>query len=183
VHASIVEFRGTTEEDNGIAALLARVYVQEGYTDEPVAAKVFAPTEVKRRGQILLATTPAAGVVGMIICGSPQNPYRQVAESDEAEMQLLAVDPSVRGHGLGRALCLAFESTARSLGYRQAVLSTQPEMGIAHRLYEAIGYRRNSSRDWARAGRSFLIYEKTLGAVGPVLERRRPALRVTQHRG
>jgi ribosomal protein S18 acetylase RimI-like enzyme len=40
----------------------------------------------------------------MIIYGSGLNSYRQIAESTAAEMQLLAVDPALRGRGLGRDL-------------------------------------------------------------------------------
>jgi ribosomal protein S18 acetylase RimI-like enzyme len=166
VHARIAEYRGTSEEDSGIQVLLDRVYVQEGFTEQSVAAQVFAPAEVKRRGQILLAITATGDRVGMIICGSSQNPYRQVAANDEAEMQLLAVDPSARGHGLGRALCLKFENKARSLGFIKAVLSTQPSMHRAHRLYEDLGNRRNSVRDWVRGSRPFLVFEKSLNSSG-----------------
>lgn len=162
MHANIAEYRGTVEEDDSLTSLLARVYVQGGFTDESVAARAFAPSEVKRRGKMLLATAPTGSVVGMIICGAPDNPSRQVAESDEAEMQLLAVDPSARGQGLGRALCMAFENKAVAMGYRKAVLSTQVTMRSAHRIYEDLGYQRNHQRDWVRANRSFIVYEKSL---------------------
>ena len=159
---NIVAYRGTAEEDDGVTSLLANVYVQGGFTDESVAARAFIPSEIRRRGQMLLATSPTGRVVGMIICGAPDNPWRQVAQGDEAEMQLLAVDPGARGQGLGRALCLAFETTAASLGYRKAVLSTQVTMKDAHRVYEGLGYRRDSDRDWVRADRSFIVYRKSL---------------------
>jgi ribosomal protein S18 acetylase RimI-like enzyme len=166
VTATIVGYGGTAAEDAAVASLLARVYVEGGFTAEAVAATVFAPSELKRRGRLLLATSPAGTILGMVVCGSALNPYRQVATHDEAEMQLLAVEPNARGQGLGRALCVGFEGTARSLGYLKAVLSTQPAMRSAHRLYESLGYRRNGLRDWVRADRSFFVYEKPLDAAG-----------------
>ena len=159
---TIVDYAGTADEDDRVASLLANVYVQGCFTDAARAATVFVPSQVRLRGRILLATTPAAAVVGMVICGSHDNPYRQVADHEEAEMQLLAVDPGARGRGLGRALCLAFEHKASALGYRKAVLSTQPAMSSAQRVYESLGYRRHSSRDWVRENRSFIVYEKSL---------------------
>ena len=160
--AEIVEAAGAAALDPRITALLERVYVAGGFTDAALAIELFAPAAVARRGHVLLAVARPAGVVGMVICASPDNPYRQVAAGDEAEMQLLAVDPGASGRGLGRALCRAFERKAVALGYRQAVLSTQPAMHAAHRLYVALGYARNAARDWARAQRSFLVYEKQL---------------------
>jgi ribosomal protein S18 acetylase RimI-like enzyme len=162
---TIAEYGGTSREDVGIASLLEMVYVQEGFTDRAIADRIFSAAEVCKRGVVMLATYPQGDAVGMIICGSPLNPYRQIAESREAEMQLLAVHPAVRGRGLGRELCVTFENKARALGYRAAVLSTQPGMASAHRLYEGLGYRRAPARDWVRGHRRFLVYEKALGTA------------------
>jgi len=158
----IVEYGGSAREDDGIATLLSLVYVQGGFTEESTAKNLFAPTEVTRRGNVILAKTSDGKLVGMIICAPPGNPYRQIATSDEAEMHLLAVAPGARGKGLGRALCLAFEDEAEALGYGKLVLSTQPAMHAAHRLYESLGYRRNPARDWSRACKQYFAYEKSL---------------------
>ncbi len=162
---AIAECAGTPREDAGIESLLELIYVRAGYTDRSIAAAIFTAMEVKKRGVVMLAMDAAGNAVGMIICGSSLNPYRQIADSGEAEMQLLAVDPAVRGRGVGRDLCVAFENKARLLGYRTAVLSTQPGMSSAHRLYENLGYRRNPARDWTRAGRTYLAHEKPLTTV------------------
>ncbi|HTD28198.1 MAG TPA: hypothetical protein VK660_02290, partial [Xanthomonadaceae bacterium] len=57
VIVKIVEYGSTAEEDVGVAALLMRVYVEGGFTDALVAATAFAPSEVRRRGDMLLART------------------------------------------------------------------------------------------------------------------------------
>ena len=158
----IVEYGGSPREDDGIAALLSLVYVQGGFTEESIAKNLFAPAEVARRGNVILAKTSDGKLVGMIICAPPSNPYRQIATSDEAEMHLLAVSPEARGKGIGRAMCLAFEDQAEALGYGKLILSTQPAMHAAHRLYESLAYRRNPARDWSRAGKQYLAYEKSL---------------------
>ncbi|MDV6235243.1 GNAT family N-acetyltransferase [Leptospira ellisii] len=151
-----------TEYDRGIETLLQRSYVDAGFTSPEIAEKIFSIEEVKKRGKILLGITTTEEVVGMIILGNEHNPYRQIAQTDEAEMQLLATLPSHRKRGIGDRLCLDFETEAKRSGFRNAVLSTQPSMKAAHKLYEKYGYRRNSARDWSRNDREFWVYEKKL---------------------
>lgn len=152
--------------DEAIPALLRAVYVDAGFTPPAFAPKGFSIPEIKQRGKILLALDADKNVVGMIIVGTQANPYRQVATAEEAEMQLLGTLPAARGQGVGDALCRAFEKQALTDGFQKAVLSTQPMMTAAHKLYEKSGYERNPARDWERNGRSFWVYEKILAGHG-----------------
>ena len=159
----IVTYRGDdVEYDTAIAALLKKVYVDAGFTSPEIAAKMFAAAEVKKRGKIILALDGQKSPVGMIIVGTHGNPYKQVATEGEAEMQLLGSSPAVRGQGVGEALCRAFEKQALIDGLKKAVLSTQPAMAAAHKLYLKLGYERNPDRDWERNDRKFLVFEKNL---------------------
>lgn len=151
--------------DAAIAALLKAVYIDAGFTPVAPPPRGFAIEEIKQRGKILLALD-AGVVVGMIIVGTHRNPYKQVATVDEAEMQLLGTLPTERGMGIGENLCRAFEKQAFDDGFKKAVLSTQPMMHAAHRLYARLGYERNPARDWERNGRNFLVYEKVLPGHG-----------------
>lgn len=127
------------------------------------AEKAFIPDELCRRGEITLAKSPARELLGMIVCVRPISPARQIAESDEAEIHLLAVSPQARGQGLPHISLRLCERRAASLGYLKVVLSTQPAMYAAHRVYEKLGYRRNPLRDWRRdGGKRYLVYEKLL---------------------
>lgn len=158
--------RNLPAEDQQVAALLMRAFVNEGHTDRANAERLVAPGELRKRGALILArSSPTGTVVGMVILAEPTSPTRQVARPDEAEVQLLAVDPAARGHGLGKRLVVCCEQKARALGYARMVLSTQPVMTAAQRIYAGLGYRRNAERDWARPdGRAFLVYEKQLTA-------------------
>lgn len=159
----IVDYEYFPLQDEQITDLLIRVFVDEGYSDRSVLEKALAGDSLRQRGEILLAKSGKSELVGLIICSPPSSPARQVAKSDEAEMQLLAVELHARGNGIASALVAAFEQRARALAYRKAVLSTQTTMNAAHRLYERSGFSRNPSRDWSKGhGRKYLVYEKEL---------------------
>lgn len=146
-----------------VAELLMRVFVEAGYTERASANRLTARAELRKRGDIILAKSLTGEVLGMVVCARPSSPSCQVAKSGEAEMHLLAVDPQARRQGVASALIRAFEQRSRSNGYSKAVLSTQPTMAPAQRLYERHGYHRNRRRDWSGShGKSYLVYEKNL---------------------
>jgi ribosomal protein S18 acetylase RimI-like enzyme len=153
---------GDPEEERAITSLLIEVFAGEGYTERPSAETMSTPEALRQRGDLLLATSATGDLLGMVVCVRPTNPARQVAELDEVELHLLAVHPKARGHGVAAALIAACEQRALSLGYFKVVLSTQPTMRAAHRVYERVGYQRDASRDWsmARTGKTYLVYEK-----------------------
>jgi ribosomal protein S18 acetylase RimI-like enzyme len=83
--------------------------------------------------------------------------------TDESEIHLLAVYPDARNHGIGSYLIEFCEQRAVSFGYAKMVLSTQQTMKEAHHIYEKLGYRRNSIRDWSRdKNKIYFVYEKSL---------------------
>lgn len=161
----IGDYDGAPETKAAMCALVHRVYVDEGFTDPALARVNFTADALEARGHIIMARAISGELLGLAICATAENPARQVARLDEAEMQLLCLDVSARGKGIGSALCEAFEEKAKSLGYRRLVLSTQPQMSAAHRVYERLGYVRNPERDWTRGQRQFLVYEKLAGTL------------------
>ncbi len=77
----------------------------------------------------------------------------------EAAFRMLVVDRAVRGAGVGEVLVTACLVRARAAGKATMVLSTDPRMTAAHRLYERLGFRRLPERDWSPvAGIDLLVY-------------------------
>ncbi|MDY0014302.1 MAG: carbonate dehydratase [Rhodocyclaceae bacterium] len=56
------------------------------------------------------------------------------------EIKRLYVDPEFRGLKVGRELAMAAIKTAKTLGYRKALVDTLPAMRIAVRLYRELGF-------------------------------------------
>ena len=56
------------------------------------------------------------------------------------ELAKLAVDPSARGHGIGRRLCEAVLSYARNAGAAEIVLTSHTALVEAIHLYESMGF-------------------------------------------
>jgi ribosomal protein S18 acetylase RimI-like enzyme len=158
VDFQILNYQGA-KEDLEIVSLLTRVFVEEGYTDKSNADRMFAPAELQKRGEIMLARSPAGKLLGMVIFVLPTSPARRVAEADEAEIHLLAVHNEVRGQGIALRLIVACEQRAISCGYFKIVLSTQQTMKGAHHVYERLGYLRIPARDWSKKESFLCLWE------------------------
>ncbi|MCU1615175.1 MAG: Acetyltransferase, N-acetylglutamate synthase, partial [Frankiales bacterium] len=86
-----------------------------------------------------------------------------LTSADEAAFRMLVVDPAVRGRGVGELLVRACLDRARAAGKRRMVLSTDPRMRSAHRLYERLGFTRLAERDWSpMPGTDLLVYARDL---------------------
>ena len=144
----------------GLRDLLHLVYVGEEYSEAAVFNTFLGSLAVDAATVALLAVDPSdQAIVGCTFCLEPGSPLRQIGRPEESEMRLLAVDPRRRGSGAGEVLVRACLERAQQAG-RSLVLSTQPSMEAAHRLYERVGFRRRPSRDWVTSGgRSMLVYE------------------------
>ena len=134
-----------------IADLTVRVYLDEELASERYAAQLADVAGRAERSELLVVRDAGGRVVAsvaLVVDGD----FGEITESgDEAAFRMLAVDPAVRGRGVGELLVRTCLDRARAAGKRRMVLSTDPRMTAAHRLYERLGFRRLPERDWSPA--------------------------------
>lgn len=98
---------------------------------------------------VLVATSAGEpSVLGAVAFVGDGGAYADIAGPGEGEFRMLAVRPEGRGRGAGEALVRECLARARARGLRRVVLSSQPPMTTAHRLYERLGFSRTPERDW-----------------------------------
>jgi ribosomal protein S18 acetylase RimI-like enzyme len=89
------------------------------------------------------------------------------AADRELDLRLLAVSPSARRQGIGRALVEHAIDRARESGYEALFLKSAPEMHGAHALYRSLGFARVPERDPliidGRAVRQLVAFRYGLG--------------------
>lgn len=137
------------EEFAAVDELTATIYISEGYTSANYVDRIRDAAGRASHGDVLVAIDAEGndllGSVTMLLDGGS---FAQIAGAAEAEFRLLAVDPAARGRGVGEHLVRRCIDQACAHGHDRLVLSTQPTMMAAHRLYERLGFRRTPDRDW-----------------------------------
>jgi ribosomal protein S18 acetylase RimI-like enzyme len=151
------------EDFQAIARLTVSVYV-----DGELATAAYTPQLADvagraSRSDLLVARDGAGRIVGsvaLVLSGD----FGEVTTSDEeAAFRMLVVDPGARGQGIGELLVTTCLERARAAGKRRMVISTDPRMTAAHRLYERMGFRRLAERDWSpMPGVDLLVYSRDL---------------------
>lgn len=143
-----------------IAELTAGVYRDEGYAPEEYLSQLSDVAGRAAQAELLVARDGPAivGSVALVLDGG----FGEVLESpEEAGFRMLVVDAAVRGRGVGELLVTGCLARARSAGKRRVVISTDPRMTSAHRLYERLGFTRLPERDWSpMAGIDLLVYAR-----------------------
>ncbi len=127
------------DEASLIAAVLHRSFVEyeSSYTTEAFAATISTPEQIRARmseGPVWIALQNGA-VVGTVSA---------VAKGAALYIRGMAVDPIVRGGGIGGALLKCAEEFAIQGGFKSLLLSTTPFLSRAIRLYERYGFCRNN---------------------------------------
>jgi ribosomal protein S18 acetylase RimI-like enzyme len=93
-------------------------------------------------------------IVGSVMLYPPRaNAYGDLADAASwPELRLLAVAPSARGHGVGRALVLECVRRARESGAAELGLHTSRTMEVALGMYERMGFVRAPEHDFQPPG-------------------------------
>jgi ribosomal protein S18 acetylase RimI-like enzyme len=150
-------------DSSDIESLLRQVYVDGGFTESAIADSMFAATAVFSRGRVLIARDlETKKLAGMVIVVPAASNARRFAIDGEVEMHLLAVSPAFRRMGVGDLLVTSALESARADSARRMILWTQPSMTDAHRLYQRHRFERTPGRDFEKAGRLFLVFERYL---------------------
>jgi len=100
--------------------------------------------------RVMVAADPGGVLLGGVTYVSgPADPYSEDLREGEAGIRMLAVDPAMQGHGVGRALVEWCVERARLDGRRRMMLHTTESMPAAVRLYERMGFLRAPDRDFS----------------------------------
>ncbi len=141
-----------------IGELTAGVYRDERLASDEYLGQLADVEGRAGRSQLVVARWEGrvVGAVALVLDGA----FGEVtASDDEAAFRMLVVDPAVRGQGVGELLVCECLDRARAAGKRRMVLSTDPRMTAAHRLYGRLGFTRLPERDWSpRPGIDLLVY-------------------------
>ena len=142
-----------------IAELTVDVYVGGGLASAEYGRQLADVDGRAARARLLVAREPDGRVVGSVALVL-EGDFGEITESDEeAAFRMLVVDPAVQRRGVGALLVTSCLDRARAAGKRRMVISTDPRMTTAHRLYERIGFTRLQERDWTPApGVDLLVY-------------------------
>lgn len=86
-------------------------------------------------------------LLGTVATPVPGRHISPLALDGELDFRLLGVAPAARGRGIGTTLTLHVLDVARAQGVQRVVMNSGPQMVRAHRLYEALGFRRLPERE------------------------------------
>lgn len=147
------------QDYDAIRDLTLEVYVGGGLAGPDYRATL-ADVEGRARCTDLLVAVVDDRVVGSVALAWHGAAYAEItADPEEAAFRMLAVSPLARGRGIGRALVQACVDRVRSAGVRRIVISSEPSMLAAHRLYASMGFWRAPARDWSpQPGIDLLCY-------------------------
>jgi ribosomal protein S18 acetylase RimI-like enzyme len=150
------------EDYDAIAELTVRVYVDGGLASPGYGAELADVAGRADRSELLVVWDSGriVGSVALVLDGDFGN---VTASDDESAFRMLVVDPTAQGRGVGELLVRTCLERARAAGKRRMVLSTDPRMTAAERLYRRMGFTRLPERDWSpEPGIDLLVYTRGL---------------------
>jgi ribosomal protein S18 acetylase RimI-like enzyme len=151
------------EDFAAIAELTVAVYVDGGLASSDYASELADVAGRASRADLLVVRDPAGRVLGSVALVLQGDFGNVTASDDEAAFRMLVVDPAAQGRGIGELLVVTCLDRARAAGKRRMVLSTDPLMTAAHRLYRRLGFTRLPERDWSPVpGTDLLVYSREL---------------------
>lgn len=153
--------RADLADADQVGILSERVYRQGGWADERYSPILLDGRSRIEEAEVLVAEADGA-IIGTAAVARPGTRFAGIAQPDEVEIRILAVDQAARGRGVADRLMAACESLARDEGFAAVVLCTEPDMYAAQRLYQRRGYVRQPGRDRSIGRLMLLAYRLSL---------------------
>jgi ribosomal protein S18 acetylase RimI-like enzyme len=128
---------------NAVARAAFAQYSQD-YEDWPVFIDgIGRMADLARDADVLVAEQDGA-IVGAVAHVGPGKPRSAIFPPEWSVIRMLVVDPRARGQGAGRKLVAGCLLLAEEAGAPVVGLHTSPVMASALRMYEAVGFVRDS---------------------------------------
>jgi GNAT superfamily N-acetyltransferase len=145
-----IELRPAREDEYAaVGELTVDGYVHDGFLgrDDDYAEHLADAAQRATQAELIVAVSDDE-LLGTVTFCPPGSPLRELSRDGEAEFRMLAVSPTARGRGVGRALVEKCFDRARELGLQEMVICSMTRMSAAHRLYAAMSFERDPSLDW-----------------------------------
>jgi len=141
--------RPSRDEDlESLAALAANAFRNTRFSNDPE----FGPTAAARLYSRWIEQNCESRTATVLVSVTDNKPSGFIsfepAERDTASIGLIAVEDTMRGRGVGRALVEACKHHCREAGQRELRVVTQASNTPALRLYEETGFRLSSIKLW-----------------------------------
>ena len=159
MHEKYTIRNANSSEFTSIGKLMVQVYSQlEGFPKEAEQPKYYHMLNNigdminKPETQILVALAPNEKVAGAVVLFNDMKHYGSggiaTKELNTSGFRLLAVDPEVRGQGIGKQLTLECIRKAREKKQSQMIIHSTKAMTTAWGMYEKIGFVRSEDLDF-----------------------------------
>jgi GNAT superfamily N-acetyltransferase len=156
-----------------IGKLMVQVYSQlEGFPkvhEQPEYYKMLANVgelTKKPETELLVAVSPEGKIAGSVVYFSDMQYYGSggtaTKEQNASGFRLLAVDPSNRGHGIGKLLTYECIRKAKDKNHIHVVIHTTKAMQTAWKMYENIGFKRSEDLDFMQGDLPVFGFRLTL---------------------
>lgn len=150
-----------TEEFQEIGALMVRVYAQlEGFfsvEENPAYYNKLANVgklTTHPKTKLLAAVSFSGQIVGGVVYIGDMKQYGSLGtattEKEAAGFRLLAVDPAIRGKGIGKMLTNACIQLAKDENQKELIIHSTNAMKIAWVMYEMMGFVRSKDLDFSK---------------------------------
>ena len=105
--------------------------------------------------KLLVAASPTGKISGAVVYFGDMQYYGSdgiaTKEKNAAGFRLLAVDPAIRGHGIGKLLTMSCIELAGDEKQNQIIIHSTKSMQIAWKMYEKIGFERSEDLDFMQS--------------------------------